>query len=273
MLLTRAWLELDVARHKAELYRLWHAGYHAGLDHPTTLGSIAPFTRSPSAERLRTHLLGGTRRRATLAQLVKAAPRSFLPFEGALLALGEESGTLEACLRLLADYFAAEHRMVLGIKKTMAYPMFQSLAAAAIGPLPLVFYGRPGAYLLTAGTGVTLWFAAGGAVLLAAARWYAQRPKFVRGRLARALTLGVEAGLPLGRAVGLAVDAAASPEISAHVGALPAIAVSSQPLARTFAGCPMVPREMLAAMEVADASGNYGETLRRLADLYDGGYR
>lgn len=273
MLLTRAWLELDVARHRAELYRLWHNGTHAGLDHPTTLGTIGPFTRSPSVERLRTYLLGGTRRRATPAQLVKAAPGLFRPFEGSLLVLGEESGTLEACLRLLADYFAAEHRMVLGIKKKLAYPMFQALAAAVIGPLPLVFYGRPGAYILTAGAGVTLWIAAGGAVLLAAARWYGGRPKFVLGRLARALTLGVEAGLPLGRVVGLAVDAAASPEIAAHVARIPALALSSQPLARTFAGCPIVPREMLAAMEVADASGNYGETLRRLADLYDGGYR
>ncbi len=273
MLLTRAWLELDVARYKTEFYRQWHAGTHAGLDHPTTLGSIAPFAASPSVERLRTHLLGGTRRHATLAQLVRAAPRHFLPFEGALLVLGEESGALEACLRLLADFFAAEHRMVLWIKKKMSYPMFQALAAAVIGPLPLAFTGHAGAYLLTAGGGVTLWFVAGGALLLAAAQWYGQRPKFVRGRLARALTLGVEAGLPLGRVIRLAVDAAASPEISAHVARIPALALSTQPLATTFAGCPMVPREMLAAMEVADASGNYGETLRRLADLYDGGYR
>lgn len=271
MFLPRAWAELDVARYKAEFYRTWYAGYHAGFDHPTTLGAMHEFRRSPSVEAMRAHLLGGTKRRATLAQLVRARPRLFVPFEAALLILGEESGTLETCFTLLADFFAAENRLVLWIKKKMTYPMFQALAATFIGPLPLVFQGRTGAYLVTALGGFTLCVVAGGSLLLAAARWYGGRPKFVRGRLARALTLGVEAGLPLGRAIVLAVDAAASPAIAAHVARIPPTALGSQPLAQTFAGCPVIPREMLATMEIADATGNYGETLRRLADLYDGG--
>jgi hypothetical protein len=45
--------------------------------------------------------------------------------------------------------------------------------------------------------------------------------------------------------------------------------VSSQPLSRTFTGCPFVDRPMVAAMEVADASGDYSGTLRRMADLYE----
>lgn len=270
--LAGAWAELDVARFKAELYRMWYAGHHAGLDYPTTLSSMHEFGRSPSVEKLRSYLLAGAKRRATLASLTKTKPQIFVPFEAALLVLGEESGTLETCLKLLADYFAAEHRMILWIKKKMTYPMFQALAATFIAPLPLLVFGQTGRYLLLVAGGLTLLVTAGGSLLLAAAKWYGQRPKFVRGRLARALTLGVEAGLPLGRAVELAVNAAASPAIRAHVAKQQPLAVSSQPLAKTFAGCAMIPREMLAAMEVADATGNYGETLRRLADLYDGGY-
>lgn len=272
MLLTRAWNELDVARFKAEFYRMWHAGHHAGLDYPTTLASMHEFQRSPSVEKLRSYLLAGTRRRASVASLTKTNPQLFVPFEAALLVLGEETGTLEASLRLLADYFAAEHRMILWIKKKMSYPMFQVLAATFIAPFPLLFFGHTGQYLLAVAGGLTLLFTAGGSLLLAAAKWYGRRPKFVRGRLARALTIGVEAGLPLGRVVELAVDAAASPAIKIHVAGQQASAVSSQPLAKTFAGCEMIPREMLATMEVADATGNYSETLKRLADLYDGGY-
>jgi type II secretory pathway component PulF len=272
MLLTHAWAELDVARFKAEFYRMWYAGYHAGLDYPTTLGSMHEFTRSPSVEKLRGYLLAGTKRRAALASLTKARPRLFVPFEAALLVLGEESGSLETCLKLLADFFAAEHRMILWIKKKLSYPMFQALAATFIAPFPLLFFGHPAQYVLAVAGGLTLCATAGGSLLLGAAKWYGQRPKFVRGRLARALVLGVEAGLPLGRVVELAVDAAASPEISAHLARQQPLAVGSQPLAKTFAGCDLIPREMLATMEIADASGNYSETLKRLADLYDGGY-
>jgi type II secretory pathway component PulF len=104
------------------------------------------------------------------------------------------------------------------------------------------------------------------------ARYYGRQPKFVRGRLARALTIAVEAGLPLGRAVELAVAATDDAGIAAHVAAIPATTIATQPLARTFAGCPKIPREMVAAMEVADVTGDYSGTLKKLAELYDGDY-
>lgn len=267
-----AWNELDVGRFKSELYRSWYAGYHAGLEHPRILATTDDFSRCPSVKRLRKYLLEGTKRRQTLAALTRGRPELFAPFESALLNLGEESGALEACLKLLADYFAAEHRMIIWVKKKLSYPMFQAVSATFIGPLPLIFLGHTDRYLMIVVGGLGALFIFGGTLLKAAARWYGNRGAYVRGRLARALTLGVEAGLPLGRVVELAVDASASPAIRAHVARFPKKMVSSQPLAKTFAGCPGVPREMIATMEVADASGNYGETLKRLADLYDGGY-
>ncbi len=45
--------------------------------------------------------------------------------------------------------------------------------------------------------------------------------------------------------------------------------IARQPLAETFRGCPVVTVEALAAMQVADASGDYANTLRRLADLVE----
>jgi len=270
--LAAAYRDLDIGRHKAELYRMWLAGCHAGLAHPRVLEALGPFARSPRTEALRQYLLAGTKRRQALATLVGAKPALFAPFEAALLVLGEETGALEQCLRLLADYFAAEHRMMLWVKQKMSYPLTELLAAAVIGPLPLLFTGHAGLYLPAAAAGLTAATLAGGSVLLAVARGYSRRPKFVRGRLARALTIAVEAGLPLGRAVELAVAATDDPAIKAHVAGIPAQTIATQPLARTFAGCPKIPREMVAVMEIAGVTGDYSGSLKKLAALYDGDY-
>ena len=270
--LARAWNEFDVARHKSELYRMWYAGHHAGLPHHTALETAGDFKRSRPVQRLRALLLAGTKRRVPLPAIIKSKPQLFLPFEAALLELGEESGNFDECLKLLADYFAAEHRMILWIKKKMAYPMFNVLAAIFIAPFPLLFFGHTGKYLLTVSGGLAVAFTAGGSLLLDTARWYGGRPKFVLGRLARALALGVEAGLTLDRAVDLGVKAAASRRLTAHVARIPRAMRGGQPLATTFAGSGIVPQQMLSVMEVADKTGNYSDTLTRLADLYDGGY-
>ena len=118
--------------------------------------------------------------------------------------------------------------------------------------------------------GLTVELLAGGGLLLAAAQWFQQRPRYVRGRLLRALTIGIESGLPLGRAVELAVSATANKAIRAHVARFTREQLSGQPLSKTFANCPVVPREMAAAMEVAEATGDYAGTLKKMADLYEG---
>jgi len=268
--LGQAWNELDTARHKSEFYRMWHVGHHAGLEHPKALETMDDFRRSPTVAKARQWLLAGTKRRQSLAAITRAKPALFTPFEAAILVLGEESGDLEHCLRLLAEYFATEHRLVLWLKKKMSYPMFNAVAATFIAPFPLLFFGHTGAYLLIVGGSLGTLALAGGGLLLAAARWFQQRPKYVRGRLLRSLTIGVEGGLPLGRAVQLAVDATANEAIRAHVARFTREQVSGQPLSKTFADCPFVDRPMVAAMEVAEASGDYSGTLRRLADLYEG---
>jgi type II secretory pathway component PulF len=86
------------------------------------------------------------------------------------------------------------------------------------------------------------------------------------------MTLGVESGLPLDRVVKLAVDVAASRNIAEHVARIPPQQLRGQPLERTFADLKIVPPEMLAALKVADETGNYGDTLEKLADLYDDGF-
>lgn len=198
-----------------------------------------------------------------------AAPWPPVAFETALLALGEESGKMEEVLRLLADYFQAEDRMMQRVLKHAAYPMFTALAATFIAPLPLVFLGRTGAYLLSVGGGLALWIAAGGGLLTAVTRHYLNHPDFVLARLLRALTFAIESGLGLERAATLAADATGNADVIRHVRSQSARHRSSHPLSGTFDGCPHVPFTAIAAMRVAEESGDYSGTLTRLAELHD----
>jgi type II secretory pathway component PulF len=273
MLLTDAWSHLDTARYKAELYRQWHVGQRAGLPHQQVLRTMDEFVRSPTVRDLKRALLSGLASRSSITAVTRAHPALFAPFEAALLELGEESGHLEQNLRLLGDHFTAEHRLMLWVKKKLSYPMINAVLACFIAPFPVLFFGNTALYLAAVVGGLTVCGAAGGSVLLAAARHYARRPVAVRVRLCRALATAIEAGLTLDRAVELASRAADSPELSAHVARISRSERSRQPLARTLAGWPLATPELLAALEIADRTGDYTNTLRRLADLYEDGFR
>jgi type II secretory pathway component PulF len=265
-----AWRELDVGRHKAEWYRMWHAGYRAGLPHQQVFETAGEFRRSPTVERARRHLLQSVGRREGLAQAIDRCPQFFDPFEAALLKLGEESGSLEEILRLLGSYFAAEHRKMQWVKRKMAYPMINGIAALFVAPLPLLVLGSTARYAVVVTGGLVAALVFGGTVLAAAARRFQSRPALVRARLLRALALGIEAGLSLDRAVELGVAAAAHPALSRHVARIPPRQLRGQPLGTTFAGSEVVPHEMVAALNVAHETGNYRDTLQKLAELYDG---
>ena len=209
------------------------------------------------------------RQRAGLSWPAEPAPGPPVPFEAALVALGKESGKLEDCLRLLADYFAAEDRMVLLVLRRAAYPMTVALAATFIAPLPLAFAGGTGAYLVTVGAGLALWLMAGGSLLQGVTNHYLAQPRYVIGRLLRALTFAVEAGLPLSRAALLAAEASGDAGVAAHVRRVGPRAAAVQPLAATFRGCPHVDATILAAMAVADVSGDYTGALKKRAELLE----
>jgi MSHA biogenesis protein MshG len=268
----RVWSDLDVGRHKAEFYRMWHLGYRAGLSHIEVLTQMGDFRRSHTVHKLRDVLVRGTQRRQPIERTLQGRDELVVPFEAALLELGEETGQLEDVFKLLADYFEAEHRMMLRVKGQLAYPMAAAVAAIFIAPFPVLFFGDALRYIAVVVSELIAVLIFGGALLAAAARSYGGRLEFVVGRFCRAAALAVEAGLSLDRVAELAVAAAAHPVLTAHLKRMPRRQWMGQPLAQTFAGTRVLPREVVAALEVADASGNYGDTLRKLADLYDGGY-
>lgn len=257
-------------RDRAEFYRGWRAGLSAGLTHPATLGTM----RAPRGVvgAVHAHLLAGTAAGRGVAELVRQRPALFEPFEAALLSVGEESGRLEPVLAALADFHQRQHRMMLAIRKRLAYPLFVSFVAVLILPLPLVFRGEVRAYWAATALGLLAWLFLGGAVLARRAQAYQRRPGFVRARLARTLAMAIEAGLPLGRAVPLAAAASGSPALAAHVRRLGERRLAGQPLVETFRDAPMMTPEFLSSLDVAERTGDVSSTLGRLAELYEDGF-
>lgn len=157
---------------------------------------------------------------------------------------------------------------MLWVKKKMSYPMMNVLAGIGIAPFPVLFFGDAVRYFTTVGIELVLAMAFGGALLRIVARRYRNRPKVVRARLCRALAIAVEAGLPMD----LGVQAADDASLTEHLARLPAAARANQTLADTLAGWSRLTPDMQQVLGVADETGDYTNTLKRLADLYDDGF-
>lgn len=262
---------LDDGRHRAEFYSMWRTMYAAGFAHVKALETMGP-RESPLTEQIRQWLLDGTKRGRSIAELVKAGGGRFEEFERALLTLGEESGRLEQCLGLLADFYTRKHKLMLWVKKQMAYPFFTALFACLIAPLPVLVFGSAAAYMMIAGGGVALVLFNAGAIVAAVSAHYGRKPAFMRARMARALVTAVEAGLTLPRAVRLAADASASPEVKAFVSRFSERQLATASLESTLAGCPHLTQEFAAIVATSERTGDYGG-LQRLAELYEDGFR
>jgi len=211
---------LDESRHRAELYRAWGIGLAAGLSPNVVLdqmGSIA----FPAVEEARRYLVVGTGQGKSVTALVKARPKLFAPFEGAVLAAGDESGTLNQALRLLTDYFSADFKRCLAVRNALGYPIFLGLVAS---------FGLP----------------------------FVMLPK---SPVKRVLAMTLEAGIPLGRAVRLSVDASGSRGLTEQIQKRSERELNTTPLAKLFEGCEQVPAGLMGQMMVADATGDYRGTL------------
>jgi type II secretory pathway component PulF len=259
---------LDEGRHRAELYRAWLAGQGAGFSPAVSLEKMGSIGSRPTEE-MRRYLLVGSQQAKPLATLVKARPALFEPFEAALLSMGDEAGTLDKSLRLLSDHYSRDYRRMLKVRSQLSYAIFAGVAGSFAAALP--FLNRTGwrAYLVALCVLLAAFLLMGGLPLGILAGILSGGTAFTLPRFARALAIGAEAGLPPGRVVRLAVDVSGSAELRAHIARRTERELSTMKLAALFAGCRAVPGALLAQMAVADASGDYLNTLTRYADEVD----
>ncbi len=262
---------LDDGRHRSEFYRMWRAGHSAAFTHPKSFETMGP-RESAQTESVRQWLLDGTNRGRGIAELVKSGGKRFEEFERALLTVGEESGRLDDALRLLGDFYMKKHALMVSVKKQMAYPMFTGLAACFIAPFKLAFDGHVTAYFVAAFGGVTVLLAGAGGLIAGVAAAYGRKPPMARARMARALATAIEAGLTLPRAVRLAADASANPEIRAFVLSQSEKQLSSRSIAASLDGCPHLSPDFRGFIQTAEATGDFSP-LSRLAELYEDGFR
>jgi len=266
-----AWRALDDSRDRAEFYRMWLAGYSAAFIHSKSFETMGP-RQHARVEELRQWLLAGTRHGREIDELVRTGGSRFEDFERALLPLGAESGTLEDTLRILADFYMKKHKLMQWVKKQMAYPFFTALFACIIAPLQLLLFGHERGYFMIAGSGIAgILFGAGSIVGTVAAR-YGRKPPLVRVRMARGLATAIEAGLPLGRAIRLAAEASASPEVRAFVGEKSEQQLTGGAIATTLAGCPHLTLDFIAVLKTSELTGDF-RAIARLAELYEDGFK
>lgn len=262
---------LDDGRHRAEFYRMWRAGYSAAFTHPKSLDTMGP-RESAQTESVRQWLLSGMTRGREVAELVKSGGDRFEEFERALLTLGEESGRLDDALRLLGDFYMKKHQLMLRVKNKMTYPLFTGLAACFIAPLKLVFIGHTTAYMVLAFGAAAMLAASAGGIVAGVAAVYGRKPPLARARMARALATAIEAGLTLPRAIRLAADASANPEIRAFVMPQSEKQLSTRSISASLEGCPHLTPEFVGFLDTAEKTGNF-TPLSRLAELYEDGFR
>src|ERR1019366_8746264 len=251
---------LDDSRHRAELYRAWNTGLAAGLASSAVLDQMGQIA-FPSVEEARRYLVVGTGQGKSIAALVKARPTLFAPFEGAVLTAGNEGGTLNQSLRLLTDHFAGEFRRRLKVRDALLYPVFIGLVAS----FGLPFLLLPKSPVKTYATAIVILLAAflllGGVFISMLAAILLNTNSLTRARFARILASTLEAGLPLGRAVRLSVDASGNRVLRELIAKRTERELATTPLAKLFDGCAEVPAGLMGQMMVADATGDYRGTL------------
>lgn len=261
---------MDDAQHRSEFYRMWLATFAAGFTHAKSMETMG-VRPSAQAEEARRWILNGTSRGRSLTELVDTGGSRFDDFERALIRVGDETGRLEEVLRQLADFYARKHKLLLWVKKRMAYPFFTALAACFIAPFPLLFFGFKTAYFIAALSGVVVLVLSGQTIVAAVAVRYGRNPRVARARMARALATAVTAGIALPRAVRLAASASANDEIQRFVDAIDERRLATTSVSESLAGCPHMTPDFHAVIATAESTGDF-TVLQRLADLYDDGF-
>jgi type II secretory pathway component PulF len=261
---------LDESRHRAELYRAWNTGLGAGLLPGVVLDKMGPIS-FPSVEEARRYLVVGTGQGKAVSALIKARPKLFAPFEGAVLTAGDEAGTLNRSLRLLTDYYSGEFKRCLKVRNLLGYPVFLGLLASFALPFlllrksPVTRYATAIAILLAA------FLLAGGVFISLIASMSLNTKALTRARFARVLAMVLEAGVPLGRSVRLAVDASGNRGLAEHIRKRTERELNTTPVAKLFERCEEVPAGLMGQLMVADATADYRGTIGAYAARIDEG--
>jgi type II secretory pathway component PulF len=274
--------------HRAELYHQLAQLTAAGLP---ILRVLEQLERHPPARAFREPLHRGVQEIAAGATFTEAIARTgkwIAPFDLALLEAGERSGRLDACFRVLAEYYADRARVARQTIADLAYPVFLFHFAIFILPFAQFFTtGNWMAYLLkTFGVLLPLYLISAALLLATQGRhgetWRAfmenlfqavpilgkGRRELALARLAMALESLISAGVNIVEAWELAGRVSGSPYLHRTIQRWKPDLLAGQTPAEVVNESGAFPDMFTNQYHSGEVSGKLDETLKRLHQYY-----
>jgi len=277
---------------RAELYHQLAQLNSAGIGVIRALEQIKRSPPAPSYRQPLQRLLDELARGTTLAESLQAL--NWLPsFDLALIGAGEQSGRLDTCFRLLADYYNDRARVIKQVISQLIYPVGLIHLAAIIFFVVLPFAAsqfNASLVLLFVKTALILSPLYGAVALMIYAtqskhgeKWRARIEACLRwvpilgkarqclalSRLAAALEALISAGVNIFEAWDMAATASGSPALRRAVtGWKPQVTAGQMP-SEAVRLCPLFPEMFANLYASGEVSGKLDESLRHLNRLYN----
>jgi type IV pilus assembly protein PilC len=277
---------------RAELYHQLNQLTAAGIPIVRALEQIKHNPPAPSFHEPLQRLLDELAKGATLAESLQAL--DWLPaFDLALITAGEQSGRLDACFRMLADYYNDRARVIKQVIAQLIYPVGLIHFAAFIFLIVLPFAGsqfNASLPLLCAKAALILSPLYGAVALMIYAsqskhgeNWRAVMESLLRpvpilgtarhylalSRLAAALEALISAGVNIFEAWDLAATASGSPALRRAVAAWKSRVVAGQMPSEAVRLCPLFPGTFANLYASGEVSGKLDDSLRQLNRIYN----
>jgi len=274
---------------RAEFYHQLAQLSGAGLG---LIGALEHLQRHPPGKQYRLpiqQLLEQLNHGHTLSESLQHAGPWLPEFDLALLQAGEQSGRLEACLRLLSDYYRDHARLTRQMLGDLLYPAFLFHAAVFILPFSQLFLTGNWLAYLERTFGILVPVYALIALLIYCTqsrhgeRWRAWVERIVHpipvlgtarrnlalARLAAALEALLSAGISIVEAWDLAAQGSGSPQLRRVVTAWRPRIDAGQTPAEVLNASGSFPELFASQYTTGEVSGKLEETLKRLRSYYE----
>jgi len=274
--------------HRAEFYHQLGQLTSAGLGLVRALEQVR---RNPPTRSFREpiqRLLDALAQGATFTESMQRTGGCLPAFDVALLHAGEQSGRLDACFRLLAEYYNDRARTTRQMMVDLVYPVILFHLAIFIFPFAVFFTSGNLLRYLGQTLGVLIPIYALVALLIYAAQskhgenWRAcvetalhripvlgaGRHHLALARLAAALEALISAGVSILEAWEVAASASGSPALRRAVRAWKPQLLAGQTPAEVVSACPKFPELFANLYSSGELSGKLDESLRQLHRIY-----
>jgi len=277
---------------RAEFYHQLNQFTSAGIPIVRALEQIKRSPPAPSFRAPVQRLLDEITKGATLAESLQSL--NWLPaFDLALIGAGEQSGRLDTCFRLLADFYNDRARVIKQVISQLIYPVglihFAALVFLIVLPFAASEFNASLTFLFVKAALILSPFYGAVALLIYATQskhgenWRAWIESFLRripilgmarhflalSRLAAALEALISAGVNIFEAWDLAATASGSPALRRAVAAWKPQLVAGQMPSEAVRLCPLFPETFANLYASGEISGKLDESLRHLNRLFN----